>query len=87
MNHEQDELHEQGQIDATEIVNGGSCEDLHFRYIGTAKGRQFVVNVQFDLRHSETGEGMQPIERSFMVARILGMVLERVTEKPDSGLN
>jgi hypothetical protein len=87
MTHEQDEVPESGRVEAMEVVNGGSPEDLHFRYIGTAKGRQFVVNVQFDLRHGKTGEPMRPIERGFMVAKVLNLVIDRATEKPDGGLH
>ncbi len=87
MVHKQYELHELERVEATEVVNGENRDDLHFRYIGTAKGRRFVVNVQFDLRHGQTGEAMQPVERGFMVVKLLNLVLSSVLKTPDGGLH
>jgi hypothetical protein len=87
MTHGHDAVHESGQVEATEILHGDNPTDLHFRYLGTAKGRQFVVNVQFDSHDGKTGERLKPIEHAFMVVKVLGLILERVTNKPDSGLH
>ena len=87
MTHGHDEVHESGQVEATEILHGDNPTDLHFRYIGMAKGRQFIVNVQFDSHDAKTGERLKPIEHVFMVVKVLGLILERVTNKPDSGLH
>lgn len=72
---------------AAERVKSNNPEDLHFRYCGLAKGRTFVVNVQFDASHRITAEVLRPIERPFMIARILGLILDRVAENPDQGLH
>jgi len=87
MMHGHDEVYESGQIEATEILHGDDPTDLHYRYIGTAKGRQFIVNVQFDSHDSKTGEPMKPIEYAFMVVKVLGLIMERVTSTPDAGLH
>jgi hypothetical protein len=87
MMHAQDEVHELGQIEATEILHDDNPTDLHFRYIGTAKGRQFIVNVQFDSHDGKTGERMKPIEYAFMVLKVLGLIVERVTSEPGTGLH
>jgi len=87
MTHGQDDVHESGQVEATEILHSDNPTDLHFRYLGTAKGRQFVVNVQFDSRDAKTGEPLNPIEHAFMVVKVLNLVVNRVTETPDSGLH
>jgi hypothetical protein len=87
MMHGHGEANEFGQIEATEILHGDNPTDLHFRYIGTAKGRQFVVNVQFDSQDGKTGEPMKPIEYAFMVIKVLGLIVERVTSAPDLGLH
>jgi hypothetical protein len=75
------------QVEAVEVLHNQNAEDLHFRYIGTARGRQFVLNVQFDSADGRTKEAMLPVEYDFMITKILGLVLERLGTAPNSGLH
>ena len=71
-------------VEAIEIVKTKSEEDLHFRYMGKASGRQFVINVQLDAR-GDSGELLKPVEHFFMVAKVLGLVVKRLATEPFAG--
>jgi len=84
MSNGQDEVHESGQVEATEILHGDNPTDLHFRYIGTAKGRQFIVNVQFDSHDGKTGERLNPNTLSWW-SRCLAWLWNVSQASPASG--
>jgi hypothetical protein len=75
------------QVEAVEVLHNEGTDDLHFRYIGTAKGRQFVLNVQFDSADGYTGDVMLSVEHGFMITKILGLVMERLGVAPNPGLH
>lgn len=74
-------------IEGLERLHGASGEDLHFRFIGTAKRRSFVVNVQFAATDDSTAETLRPEEYDFMIGKILGLILNRLSETPNPGLH
>lgn len=75
------------QIDAVEVLHNAGDADLHTRYIGIAKGRQFLVNVQFAAVDEKTAERLRPEEQDFLTVKILGLVIERITGTPNPGLH
>jgi len=75
------------QIDAVEVLHNTGDADLHVRFIGMAKGRQFLVNVQFPAVDEKTAERLRPEEQDFLTVKILGLVIERVTGTPNPGLH
>lgn len=75
------------QVEAVEVLHNAGAEDLHFRYIGTAKSRQFIVNVQFASAGDRTGEIISPGECDFMITKILGLVIDRLSALPNPGLH
>ena len=74
-------------IEFISVPNNDRSTDLHFRYIGTAKSRHFIVNVQFETDHAESGEALKPEEYDFMIGKILGLILARIAAHPNSALN
>jgi hypothetical protein len=74
------------QIEATEALHSGD-DELHFRFIGRAGGRSFVLNVQFASEDERTGERLQPVEYDFLIARIFGLLLGRIAHAPNPGLH
>ena len=75
-------------VESCETIRGGDDGDLHFRMMGTAQDRQFVVNIQCDSAASDSmGDKLRPEEYDFMIARVLRLVLERLTETPNSALH
>jgi hypothetical protein len=75
------------QIDAVEVLHNTGDADLHIRFIGMAKGRQFLVNVQFAAVNEKTTERLRPEEQDFLTVQILGLVIERITGIPKPGLH
>ncbi|MDE2462204.1 MAG: hypothetical protein KGO02_00605 [Alphaproteobacteria bacterium] len=75
------------QIDAVEVLHNTGDADLHIRFIGMAKGRQFLVNVQFAAADEKTAEQLRPEEQDFLTVKILGLVIERITGTPNPGLH
>lgn len=75
------------QVEAVEVLHNAGAEELHFRYIGIAKGRQFIVSVQFASADERTGEIMGPVEHDFMITKILGLVTNRLGMDPNPGLH
>jgi len=75
------------QIDAVEVLHNTGDADLHVRFIGTAKGRQFLVNVQFAAGDEKTAEPLRPEEQDFLTLKILGLVIERISGTPNPGLH
>lgn len=67
------------------VVSGD--DDLHFRFIGRARVRPFFLNVQFASEDEGTGERLQPVEYVFLIARILGLLLERIAVTPNAGFH
>lgn len=66
------------QIEALEALHEFGADDLHFRYIGTAKNREFIVNVQFASTDSEANEKLRPEEYDFMTNKVLCVVIEHI---------
>jgi hypothetical protein len=62
-------------IEGLERLHGSDAEDLHFRFIGSAKQRQFVVNVQFGAATDDSTERLRPEEHDFMIAKVLELIL------------
>jgi hypothetical protein len=75
------------RIEATEVLHNRGDADLHFRFIGKAQNRQFVVNLEFASECEVTGEGLKPVEQDFLIAKILGLLLERIATTPNPGLH
>ena len=74
-------------IEALEAIHGADDEDLHFRFIGKAKRRTFVVNVQFDRADDRTKERLRPEEYDFMIGNVLALILNRLGETPNRALH
>lgn len=74
-------------IEATEILHNPNDVDLYFRFIGTAKCRQFIVNVQFERADNATGEKLRPEEFDFMISKVLRLVLAEIGANPNPALN
>lgn len=74
-------------IAATEILHNPHDNDLYFRFIGTAKHRQFVVNIQFEGTDPNTGEQLRPEEFDFMISKVLRLVLDQINTRPNTALN
>lgn len=77
----------QDSIEAREALHGTDGEDLHFRFIGHAKQRQFVVNVQVASTDTNTGEQLKPEEYDFMVSKVLNLILKNLGETPNPALH
>jgi hypothetical protein len=45
------------------------------------------MNVQFDLCDAASGEALKPVERPFMIAKLLGLITREVMGRPAEGLN
>jgi len=74
-------------IEATEVLHNTDSADLHFRFMGIARNRTFVVNVQFGTQCEASGEGLKPIEQDFLITKILGLLLEHIAKTPNAGLH
>jgi len=74
------------RIEALEALHS-SDDDLHFRFIGTAKDRQFIINIQFDAQSDTTGERLRAEEYDFMILKLLRMVVSHVDSRPNPALN
>ena len=74
-------------VEARETLHGTDTEDLHFRFIGHARQRQFVVNVQFAAADDATRERLRPEELDFMTSKVLGLILKHLGETPNPGLH
>lgn len=74
-------------IEGLERLHGASGEDLHFRFFGTAKRRSFVVNVQFASADDSGIETLRPEEYDFMIGKVLGLILKRLSETPNAALH
>lgn len=75
------------EVEAIEILHNPNDQELYFRFIGTAKRRQFVVNVRFEGADSATGEQLRPEEFDFMISKVLRLVLAQIGERPNPALN
>jgi hypothetical protein len=74
-------------VEAIEVLHGADSADLHFRFIGTAKDRQFVINVQFASADEATGTRLRPEECDFLIEKILALVNAQIAERPNPGLH
>jgi hypothetical protein len=74
-------------VEATEVLHSADSADLHFRFIGTAKDRQFVINVQFASADETTGIRLRPEECDFLIVKILALVNSQIAERPNPGLH
>jgi hypothetical protein len=61
-------------VAAAEIFHCAGDDDLHFRFIGTAKGHLFVLNIQFEAVQTGSGKTVSPGEHKAMIVHILGLV-------------
>jgi hypothetical protein len=75
------------QVEALEALHKDDAEDLHFRFIGAANDRQFVVNVQFASVGDKTSEKLKPVEYDFIIGKVLGLILKYMASKPNPGLH
>jgi hypothetical protein len=75
------------RIDATEILRGADSADLHFRFMGTAKNRQFVVNIQFGAADERGQDTLRPEEYDFMIGKVLRLILEHTGKTPNPALH
>lgn len=75
------------QIEAAEVLHAAESANLHFRFIGKAKSRQIIVNVQFASSDEETGERLRPEEFDFMIVKVLRMILARLRCTPNPALH
>lgn len=74
-------------IETREALHGTDGEDLHFRFIGHAKQRQFVVNVQVAAADTKSGEKLKPEEYDFMVSKVLNLILKNLGKTPNPALH
>lgn len=74
------------RVEVVSALHPGNGDELHFRYIGQAKGREFVVNLQCSAADTLQGERLRPEEYDFLVAKILEVILANIAEKPNPGL-
>jgi|GEM_PF-6954616 len=74
-------------VEALEAVHGADSDDLHFRFIGKAKRRMFVVNVLFDAADEYSKEKLRPEEYDFMMGKVLGLILKHLGETPNPALH
>lgn len=75
------------QVEAVEVLHHSGADEMHFRFIGAAKNRQFIVNIQFDAADGMNGERLRPEEFDFMVSKVLRLVLDRIAEAPNPALH
>ena len=75
------------QVEAVEVLHKAGAEDLYFRFIGTARERQFILNVQFDAINHCTGENIRPAEHNLLIARIMRLVLDHLAGTTNSDLH
>ena len=75
------------EVEATEVLHNPHDADLIFRFIGTADCRQFIVNVQFEGADGRTGERLKPEEFDFMISKVLKIVLEQISARPNPALH
>lgn len=75
------------RVEAVETLHKGADSELHFRFIGGAKDRQFVVNVQFEASSTESGDRLRPEEFDFMIVKVLRLVLACVRSRPNPALH
>lgn len=76
----------QDSIEALEALHSND-EDLHFRFIGTAIGRQFIANIQFSSTHERSGETLKPEEYDFMALKVLSLVEDYIRSRPNPALH
>ena len=75
------------QIETTEVLHRPDDTELHFRFVGTAQRRQFVLNVRFKVADATTGERLRPEEFDFMISKVLTLVLARIAGMPNPALH
>lgn len=80
-------MDENDAIEKQETLHCANSADVHLRYTGTAKGRAFLVNVQFERLDGKTGTAIQPIEFAFMVAKILALIFKRISSSSEPSLH
>jgi hypothetical protein len=75
-------------IEAREALHKTDSGELHFRFLGTARNRLFIVNVQFDAAEDGGGDkALRPEEYDFMVGKILRLILEHIGEAQNPALH
>lgn len=74
-------------IEAREALHNSESDDLHFRIMGAAKNRQFVVNVQFGAAADDGQERLRPEEYDFMIGKVLRLILDHMAETPNPALH
>lgn len=74
-------------IEAREALHKGISDELHFRFMGTAKNRSFVVNVQFGAADDSGEDTLRPEEYDFMIGKVLRLILEHIGQTPNPALH
>jgi hypothetical protein len=75
------------RVETRTSLQAGSNGELHFRFIGAAKRRQFVVNIQFDASDIDCTERLRSEEYDFMIGKVLELVLQHMRETPNPALH
>jgi hypothetical protein len=75
------------RIEAVATLHKDDSSELHFRFIGKVKNRQFVVNVQFEASDAENGDRLRPEELDFMIVKVLNLVFAHVRSRPNPALH
>jgi hypothetical protein len=71
-------LMERDGIEAVEALHAEGGDELHFRFIGSASNRSFIVNLQFARSDDKTGRLLRPDEHAFVMQNILHLVAEQI---------
>ena len=74
------------RVEAAGILPDGNGTDIHYRFIGKAENRTFVVNVLFAAENEKTREKLNPVELDFVIAKIFGLLIDRIVTGPNRGL-
>lgn len=75
------------RVEAVEVLHKEEAEELHFRFIGAAKDRQFVVDLQFDASNAENKDRLRPEEFDSMTMKVLRLVLGHIRSRPNPALH
>jgi hypothetical protein len=73
-------------VEARASLHTGNSDELHFRFVGAAKRRQFVVNIQFDVQRG-CRRTLRPEEYDFMIGKVLELILRHLRDTPNPALH
>lgn len=74
-------------VEARTTLHTGDGNELHFRFFGAAKRRQFVVNIQFDASSAGATDTLRPEEYDFMIGKVLELILQQLRDTPNPALH